>query len=578
MLNIPQPTDGKLAILTVTLIVACAACVATGGMALSSLPTEAADTILVADESTAEPLRTGEPNEYVWHCTTVDKKTGMPLADVRVSWELARKLPIAEGTGQPLWKGAFVSNDKGQYEVRVPKAIVDDAPRWVGIAYDHSQYLPSRNSLWPLRFPPDPQEGLDHRHIQLEPGVQVTGRVILPDGSPAPNVPLMFASSRDGFGDYNGGFPHGFWTRTDQQGRYQFYTRNTWPQRVHWFPDQYENNSRALTQDFGEQETIRLKTGLTLAGRVLDQHGRPLPGIVIRAATGTRVPYLFATADDQGNFSFAPLPPGQYSLMAVRSYHDNAAGDSRTADLPWPIPPINYQLDAATASTQPRAVMQAAPLVRIPVEVVDGAGKPLSDASLSIGDAGDFLNAVQARPVAGTPGKYEFLFPRDEFVRDLRVRVSMGQAAFYQLNAQCDPVAAEAIVLGQATEDFPTIRAVVRQSGTLKVTARTENGKEPAGEISVSAQYGPETAARIESAERTNQQPRANFMGPSLMHTNPAGQRWHPTFLQVAPGEPLSVTIQSDIYTAEPQTVTLAEGETRSVEIVVQQIQRLDKQ
>jgi hypothetical protein len=62
------------------------------------------------------------------------------------------------------------------------------------------------------------------------------------------------------------------------------------------------------------------------------------------------------------------------------------------------------------------------------------------------------------------------------------------------------------------------------------------------------------------------------------MHTNPAGQRWHPTFLQVAPGEPLSVTIQSDIYTAEPHTVTLAEGETRSIEIVVQQIERSDKQ
>ena len=243
-----------------------------------------------------------------------------------------------------------------------------------------------------------------------------------------------------------------------------------------------------------------------------------------------------------------------------------------------PIPQINYQLDAATASSQPRAVIQAAPLVRIPVEVVDGAGKPLSDVSLSIGDAGDFLNAVQARPVAESPGRYEFLFPRDEFIRDLRVRVSMGEAAFYQLNSECDPVAAEAIVLGQATEDFPTIRAVVRQSGTLKVTARTEDGKEPAGKITVSAQYGPETAARIESAERANQQPHAGFMGPRLMHTYPADQPWNPTFLQVAPGEPLIVTIQSDIYVAEPQTVTLADGETRSVEIVVKRIDPPDKQ
>ena len=313
----------------VELCVMAAVCVACGGWTEAREPgplgfRKSADAIPVADESAAEVRSTREPNEYIWHCTTVDKGTAVPIANVRVVWKFERKPPLAEGSERWSWKGEFVSNEEGRYDVRVPKAIVDDAPRWVGIEYDHPQYLPSRNSLWPLRLPDDPQEGLDYRHIQLEAGVQVAGRVVLPDGSSAPGVPLMFGSNRDGFGDSNGGFPHGFWTRTDQQGRYQFYTRNTWPQRVHWFPDQYENNSKALTKDFGEQETIRLKPGLMLAGSVLDQHGQPLAGIVIRATAGTRVPHLFATSDDKGVFRFAPLPAGQYSLMAVRSYHDNA--------------------------------------------------------------------------------------------------------------------------------------------------------------------------------------------------------------------------------------------------------------
>ena len=317
--------------------------------------------------------------------------------------EVERKPPLTEGFRAVVVEGEFVSNDEGRYDVRVPKVIVDGARRWVGIEYDHPQYLPSRNSLWPLRLPDDPQEAGPPPH-QAGARHPCYGARCPSDGSPAPDVPLMFGSNRDGFGDSNGGFPHGFWTRTDQQGRYQFNTRNTWPQRVHWFPDQYENNSRALTKDFGEQETIRLKPGLTLAGSVLDQHGQPLAGIVIQATAGTRVPHLFATSDDKGVFRFALLPPGQYSLMAVRSYHDNASGDSLTADLPMPIPGINYQLDAATASAQPRALIQALPLVRIPVEVVDGAGKPLSDA-VSIGDAGNFMNAVLARPLADSPGK-----------------------------------------------------------------------------------------------------------------------------------------------------------------------------
>ena len=352
-----------------------------------------------AEEVSAGALGGAQENECVWHCTVVDVRNSSAVAGVRVAWQFWRQPSSTEGISQPLWKGEFVSDKEGRYEVRVPTAIVDEAVRSVGIAYDHPQYLPARESGWPLRMPADPPEGLDHRNIKLTPGVQVTGRVVLPDGTPAPNVPLMFATNRDGFGDFNGGFLHGFWTRTDERGRYQFHTRNTWPQRVHWFPDQYESNSRALTETFGEQKTIQLKPGLALAGKVIDQQGQPLAGVVIRAVTGTRVPNLYATSDDKGIFRFTPLPPGQYVLAAVRSYVDNATGESQTTELPMPLPPIVCQLDASTASTQPKAVMRAAPLTRIPVEVVDGAGKPLSDMLLSIGDDGDFPNAVRAKPV-----------------------------------------------------------------------------------------------------------------------------------------------------------------------------------
>ena len=46
---------------------------------------------------------------------------------------------------------------------------------------------------------------------------------------------------------------------------------------------------------------------------------------------------------------------------------------------------------------------------------------------------------------------------------------------------------------------------------------------------------------------------------------------------EVAPGEPPIVTIQSDLYVAEPQTVTLTDGETRLAEIVVKLADQSDK-
>ena len=220
--------------------------------------------------ATTDSSGTAQSDAYEWACTTVDEKTGEPVAGVRISWDFRRPQFTAR-EDRCLWKKEFVSDREGRYDVSVAKSVVDAALDRVCIEYHHPQYLPSRNSFWPLRMPDDPVgKGLDHRHAKLKPGVEVTGLVVKPDGSPARNVTVMFARNRDGFGDTNGGYHHGFWTRTDEEGRYSFYTRNTWPQRVHWFPDEYEANSRALTEDFGEQETIRLKSGLALAGKVVD--------------------------------------------------------------------------------------------------------------------------------------------------------------------------------------------------------------------------------------------------------------------------------------------------------------------
>ena len=138
---------------------------------------------------------TAQSDQYEWTCSTADKKTGEPIADVHISWELRRPPRAAEGGEASLWKGQFVSDRNGKYEVRIPKSVVDAAQAWVGIEYHHWRYLPSRHSSWPLRRPDDPiGKDPDHRHAKLEPGVKVSGLIVQPDGSPARNVPVMFGA------------------------------------------------------------------------------------------------------------------------------------------------------------------------------------------------------------------------------------------------------------------------------------------------------------------------------------------------------------------------------------------------
>ncbi|TWU40562.1 M56 family metallopeptidase [Novipirellula artificiosorum] len=507
-------------------------------------------------------------DQYHWDCTTEDKETGERIAGVKISWEFRTHHVNADGE-QTLWKKAFVSDQDGHYKVSVPKSIVDAAMALVGIEYSHPEYLPRRDSFWPLRMPDDPVgKQIDHRHAKLEPGVKVFGKMIHPDGSPAKDVPVMFARNREGFGDGNGGYAHGFWTRTDNDGNYQLFTRNTWPQRIHWFPTEYEANSKATTKTFGQQPTIRLKPGLSLVGKVIDAEGQPIEGIVVRAVTGTRVPLMFATSNAAGVFRFTPLPAGEYGLIPVKRYHDNRSGDSLTTKLPYPIPSIRYELKDSTSSSDPKAVIQAAPLVKIPVEVVDGDAMPMSHARLSIGSLGDFGNAVMAEPIEGSPGKFEFVFPKGRYIRDLAFRCSMGDAALYQMNLDHPPTAAEAIVLGKAEDDFPAIRVTVRPAATLTVKVRTADGKAPTEAIQVNGHYGPETQTRIEDAERANRDPQAHFMAPRYFQSNPAGEPFNTTFKQITPGEPFVVSLRSAHYTAEPTTVVLGDGESRQVEIL----------
>jgi hypothetical protein len=148
----------------------------------------------------------------------------------------------------------------------------------------------------------------------------------------------------------------------------------------------------------------------------------------------------------------------------------------------------------------------------------------------------------------------------------------MGDAAFYQVNRDHPPVAAEAIVLGKAQKDLPTVRVTVRKAAVLTVKARTEDGNEPEGLVQVYASYGPETENRIQAAERANLDPQVHFTAPRMFHTYPADQPWNPTFQQLVPGEPVILSVRSDRYTAEPKTITLQDGEHKAVEVLLKRI------
>ncbi len=92
----------------------------------------------------------------------------------------------------------------------------------------------------------------------------------------------------------------------------------------------FEQDFEAPTEDLG---TLRLATGVTVTGRVLDALGQPLPGVRLMMS-GPRGPYdgRHTVSETSGSFAFLPMAPGEYTMSADARLRDTA-GDVVSRDV-----------------------------------------------------------------------------------------------------------------------------------------------------------------------------------------------------------------------------------------------------
>ncbi len=283
----------------------------------------------------------GEQAPKVFLCDVRDEADETPIPNVKLIWRLHHK-----NTRQEIWRREFTSNAEGQYEVRLPASLFENAEPMVWLETEHKDYLPIRDSGFRIKWPNEAEVRMEEflQHVKLRRGKEVTGRFVLPDGSPERSMTVMIGDDRDGLAD---GLGIGYYTQTDEEGKFRLLTINRWPQRISWFPKDHAANSKAITETFGNQGTIRISSGLTLKGKIVTNDGEPMPNVFLRATTGTRVPRRYAQSNEQGEFAFDPLPAGAYSLNVVRSVQDHHNhGKWRDVELPVPIPVQSYELAA----------------------------------------------------------------------------------------------------------------------------------------------------------------------------------------------------------------------------------------
>lgn len=157
----------------------------------------------------------------------------------------------------------------------------------------------------------------------------VAGVVVDPDGRPVEAVLS---------------WPLGRWDYlrlpTDDQGRFEVLLPDHREVLVAYGSGYSESAPLSIDGDAGtsvEDVVLRLRRPARIAGRLVDEAGIPMAGVVVSCGTGTSVNGcsmgIWATTDSDGRFVFEALTPGPAGLYTCRTSRHVELAESETNEV-----------------------------------------------------------------------------------------------------------------------------------------------------------------------------------------------------------------------------------------------------
>jgi hypothetical protein len=266
----------------------------------------------------------------------------------------APKTGTVKADGKPL-AGATVVLQGGVAYITTTDAngryTVPDPAKWaVRTLILHPDYA---------RFEENVQNAKKDLDRTLERGVKVTGKVVGADGTSA---------VADAAIDIDG-WPAG------KSGADGAFTVEHAPKN--WQEVRAVSGTRVAARANGGPLTLKLAKGATITGSVRDIKSQlPLAGAELQIALGgTRfgmnLPLATAETDAKGNFTFGPLPPGNYTMAATRPNYTMA----------------NTSVSVAAGQAQSKSLFGTA-MARVTGVVVDEDKRPVAAARIAAQQAG----------------------------------------------------------------------------------------------------------------------------------------------------------------------------------------------
>lgn len=495
-----------------------------------------------------------------------DKVTGLPISGVKVSMhrrDSRDNWRIIETTEHD-------TNLLGVYSFAVPQEQVVKPGLYLEVEAHHPDYAALGRSGYSHTMIVKNLEMGElpwFTKLGMWPGEAVSGTVVSPDGAPLAGVEVnMYSASPK-----SEGFPRGSFdkTTTDDQGRFRI-VPPTPGDGVLWIsPHEYSPVAYRLNDRRGDWGKLEMKPGHATPGRVLDVNGEPVGDVKIEArrrgdgeeadaflstnsvANGIR---RQAVADADGSFTLAALPDGEYDIQVQA----NAEGYS-----PPPLRQVflRQSITIANGAGPEFLEIRAVPHVVISATYLNSQGKPRSGHEITLFGRWDGAFYAEQSSVPRDDGKLQVNAPHGLQETQLDLVTNEHSALRWRTGPDAPLRRGRRIDLGTVEDDVSGIEIIRYEAPILLVKPIDENGH-------IVEECQP-VITYVRPAEEGEEM--TNFtVGGHVSFEHQQDGRWRSS--QLLPDEPITVTVKKEGYETAPQELSLPEGESRELEIVLKKV------
>ena len=573
----------------------------------SDAPT-AADEVAEDQSPDAEPTaqaQTAEPPRIVKGFVTgpsgaiAGAKATVTLSLVDDDTKAFYGLPV----GKPVKILEYTTDENGRYEIEIPFDLAMDPLARVTVKLSHSNYLDRQ-------IGPVPVSDFDGKRIgngqpywmgrqmaqqaikqsRLRKANQLTGRILLPDGTPAVGAKVKTATkyrayswkhhSPDDYGASDEAF-------TDSAGKFSIETDESasftamMPGQAPLIVDDLAKRIQLANGD--APNDFRLPAANRIKGRVLTAAGKPAPRAIVTVKREFKwnefdMPLSFSTscaADELGYYELPPLPADKYTVIVAAQLGPN--GDAaaynkvmatRTSRFvlgstpgleSQPLDLVFVQQSVTLKSLSPFTTLdlQASPMVTLKVNVQFPDGTPDPNRQTDVGISGT---------INGQEWNGQYAKADENGVATLRAPKGLERAfiktglAKHRRSSESEIEIGKAIHFRQLDKDISGVTVIKPEFAKLEVDVTltgdaSSSGVGLSGRVSISASY-----VRKGFAEQSSDRQKIGLTGA----TQTGQADYQATAL---PDEPILLTISlsqdGDRRTIHEEQLTLVPGEKR---------------